>query len=296
MSERIKIAVQKSGRLSENSLDLLHRCGLQYARSQSRLYCAGENMPVDILLVRDDDIPSMVQQGVCELGIVGENVLREQQEADRETGNGQATVVRGLDFGYCRLSIAAPRETPYAGPQSLDGRRIATSYPAILGRYLARHGIEAKIVRLAGAVEIAPSLGQADFICDLVSSGNTLNANDLRETEVILDSEALLVATPRTLSPEKQAWVDRMQRRIDGVVRVRESKYIMLHAPRSAVAEISRLLPGSETPTVVSLDGCDNRVAMHAVCRETVFWETLEALKDAGASAMLVLPVEKMLA
>ncbi|NNF62309.1 MAG: ATP phosphoribosyltransferase, partial [Gammaproteobacteria bacterium] len=180
--------------------------------------------------------------------------------------------------------------------QSLQGKRIATSYPGILGRYLAERGIVAQVVRLAGAVEIAPSLGQADFICDLVSSGNTLQANDLRELEVVMESQAQLIATPRPLSAEKQAWVQRMQRRIDGVVRVKESKYIMLHAPRSAVAEISRLLPGSEMPTIVSLDGCNNKVAMHAVCRETVFWETLEALEDAGASAMLVLPVEKMLA
>ncbi|MBT8135514.1 MAG: ATP phosphoribosyltransferase, partial [Gammaproteobacteria bacterium] len=234
------------------------------------------------------------RQGVCELGIVGENVLREQQCGEDDSA--PVSELRGLDFGFCRLAIAAPRSITYAGSQSLQRKRIATSYPGILGRYLAERGIVAQVVRLAGAVEIAPSLGQADFICDLVSSGNTLQANDLRELEVVMESQAQLIATPRPLSAEKQAWVQRMQRRIDGVVRVKESKYIMLHAPRSAVAEISRLLPGSEMPTIVSLDGCDNKVAMHAVCRETVFWETLEALEDAGASAMLVLPVEKMLA
>ncbi len=292
---RIKIAVQKSGRLCENSLELLHRCGLQYARSESRLYCAGENMPVDILLVRDDDIPAMVRDGLCELGIVGLNVLEEVELSAADDGPAVRRL-RDLEFGYCRLAIAAPASLDYDSPESLAGKRIATSYPGALAAFLERHGVEASIVRLSGAVEIAPSMGHADFICDLVSSGTTLAANHLRETETVLESQAWLIGTPQPVCDQRGEWIERMRRRIDGVVSVQESKYIMLHAPRRAVAEISRLLPGSESPTIVSLDGSDDKVAMHAVCREAVFWETLEDLKRAGASALLVLPVEKMLA
>jgi ATP phosphoribosyltransferase len=295
MEARIKIAVQKSGRLRDNSLDLLHRCGLRYARSESRLYCAGENMPVDLLLVRDDDIPRMVAEGLCEMGIAGLNVIREH-ELGSATGEPTLAELRDLEFGYCRLSIAVPASHPWQGIADLAARRIATSYSAILRDFLRRHALEAEVVQLSGAVEIAPSLGQADFICDLVSSGTTLAANDLRETEVVMESQAVLIATRRPLCDQRAEWVERLRRRVDGVVRVRESKYIMLHAPRSAVAEISRLLPGAESPTIVPLDGCENRVAIHAVCLETVFWETLEELKKAGASALLVLPVEKMLA
>jgi ATP phosphoribosyltransferase len=295
--ERLKIAVQKSGRLTENSLDLLVRCGLKYSRGKDQLMCYGENMPLDVLLVRDDDIPDLVQQDVCDLGLVGLNVIKEKRLAFEARGTTPLfEQLMVLDYGNCRLSIAVPDGSSYAGVESLRGRRIATTYPNILARHLRDHGVEAEIVTLSGAVEIAPRLGRADFVCDLVSTGATLNANHLREVDTILESRAALIRTPVPVAPEKQDWIHRLLLRIDGVQQVKESKYIMLHAPRSRLEEIKRLLPGSESPTVIPLDGMSDRVAVHAVCRENIFWETLESLKSAGASAVLVLPVEKMLA
>lgn len=294
---RLKVAIQKSGRLTDHSLDLLARCGLKYSRGKDQLVCYGENMPLDVLLVRDDDIPDLVQEDVCDLGIVGLNVVEEQKLALAARGITPAfEQLAVLDYGRCRLSIAAPEDTAYTGAQSLAGKRIATTYPHLLDRFLRERGITASVVTLSGAVEIAPRLGRADFICDLVSTGSTLVANHLREVEVVLESQAVILRTPVPLPEEKDAWVRRLLVRIDGVQQVKESKYIMLHAPRSALPAIRKLLPGSEYPTVIPLEGPGEKVAVHAVCRENVFWETLEALKAAGASAVLVLPVEKMLA
>jgi ATP phosphoribosyltransferase len=274
----------------------LVRCGLKYSRGKDQLICYGENMPLDVLLVRDDDIPDLVQQDVCDLGIVGLNVIEEKRLAFEARGVAPLfEQLAVLDYGKCRLSIAVPDGTAYTGPQSLQGKRIATTYPHILGRYLKNNGITADVVTMSGAVEIAPRLGRADFICDLVSTGSTLIANHLREAEVIFESQAAIIRTPLPVSAEKQHWIHRLEVRIDGVEQVRESKYIMLHVPRSKLAEIKKLLPGSESPTVIPLDGPGDKVAVHAVCRENVFWETLESLKAAGASSLLVLPVEKML-
>lgn len=294
---RLKLAVQKSGRLTENSLDLLHRCGLKYSRAKDQLVCYGENMPLDVLLVRDDDIPDLVQDDVCELGIVGLNVVEERRLA--YLGRGCESLfeqVMTLDYGRCRLSIAVPEDQPYSGPGSLDGKRIATTYPNILARWLSENGVRAEVVTLSGAVEIAPRLGRADLICDLVSTGGTLAANHLTEVETVMESQAVLIRTPVPVSADKLDWMNKLLKRMDGVQQVKESKYIMLHAPRSALPMIVSLLPGSEHPTIVPLEGTDEKVAVHAVCRENVFWETLESLKAAGASAILVLPVEKMLA
>ncbi len=294
---RLKLAVQKSGRLTEPSLDLLTRCGLKLSRGKDQLMGFGENMPLDVLFVRDDDIPDLVQEDVCDLGLVGLNVLEEKRL--ELSSRGQAArfqPVRRLDFGRCRLSLAVPEGFTFEGPPTLRGRRIATTYPFLLERYLRERDIKADIVTLSGAVEIAPRLGRADLICDLVSTGSTLQANHLREVETVLESHAVLIRTPLELLPEKDEWVERLLMRIDGVQQVRESKYIMLHAPRSALPQIRKLLPGSETPTIIPLEGSPDKVAIHAVCRENVFWETLESLKKAGASALLVLPVEKMLA
>jgi ATP phosphoribosyltransferase len=294
---RLKLAVQKSGRLTDNSLDLLARCGLKYSRGKDQLICYGENMPLDVLLVRDDDIPDLVQQDVCDLGIVGLNVIEEKRLAFESRGVAPLfEQLMVLDYGKCRLSIAVPEGSSYNGPQSLQGKRIATTYPFILGRYLKNNGVKADVVTMSGAVEIAPRLGRADFICDLVSTGSTLVANHLREADTIFESQAAVIRTPLPVSPEKQDWIHRLTLRIDGVEQVKESKYIMLHVPRSKLAEIKKLLPGSESPTVIPLDGPGDKVAVHAVCRENVFWETLEKLKAAGASSVLVLPVEKMLA
>jgi len=294
--QRIKIAVQKNGRLTDHSLDLLERCGLKFTQSKDQLFCYGENMPIDVLLVRDDDIPGLVSDDICDLGIVGLNVVEEKRL--RRLEEGRETLfdrVFDLEFGHCRLSIAAPNETAYDGLESLNNRAIATSYTGILNDFLKRKSIDASIEYFSGAVEIAPKLGKADFICDLVSTGGTLQANGLREVEVMFESEAVIIQTRATLPRAKQDLVDRILQRLDGVLRVHESKYIMLHAPRSALQKIRELLPGSEAPTVIPLEGANDKVAVHAVCRENVFWETLENLKAAGASSLLVLPVEKML-
>jgi ATP phosphoribosyltransferase len=294
---RLKLAVQKSGRLTDPSLDMLGRCGLKLSRGKDQLMGYGENMPLDVLFVRDDDIPDLVQEDVCDLGLVGLNVLEEKRLELRERGHAaRFQQIRMLDFGRCRLSLAVPEGVSYAGTSSLRGKRIATTYPHLLQKYLRERDISADIVTLSGAVEIAPRLGRADLICDLVSTGSTLQANHLREVETVLESHAVIIRTPVALPPEKDEWVERLMMRIDGVQQVRESKYIMLHAPRSALTEIRRLLPGSESPTIIPLEGFPDKVAVHAVCRENVFWETLESLKKAGASALLVLPVEKMLA
>ena len=294
---RLKLAVQKSGRLTDPSLDMLSRCGLKLSRGKDQLMGFGENMPLDVLFVRDDDIPDLVQEDVCDLGLVGLNVLEESRLELASRGHtARFQQIRTLDFGRCRLSLAVPEGFTFEGAGSLRGRRIATTYPYTLQKYLRERDITAEIVTLSGAVEIAPRLGRADLICDLVSTGSTLQANHLREVETVLESHAVLIRTPLELPADKDEWVQRLLMRIEGVQSVRESKYIMLHAPRSALPEIRKLLPGSESPTIIPLEGFPDRVAIHAVCRENVFWETLESLKKAGASALLVLPVEKMLA
>ncbi len=296
-SSRLKIATQKSGRLADKSRALLERCGIKFSTSKDRLFCFGENMPVDLLLVRDDDIPGLLLDGVCDLGIVGQNVVREALgERRRIDGAAELEEITPLDFGGCRLSFAVPETVEYAGVDSLAGKRIATSYPEITREYLADKGVQATIVKLSGSVEIAPSLGTADAISDLVSTGSTLRANHLVEVEIMMRSTAALYASGRACDAEKTEILDKLLKRIQGVLQVRESKYVMLHAPRAALAEIKQLLPGAESPTVLPLEGETERVAIHAVCRETVFWEHLEELKAAGASAVLVLPVEKMLA
>lgn len=294
---RLKLAIQKAGRLTDPSLDLLARCGLKLSRGKDQLMGFGENMPLDVLFVRDDDIPDLVQEDVCDLGLVGLNVIEEKRlELSASGHDARFQILRMLDFGRCRLSLAIPEGFAWHGLRSLEGQRIATTYPYLLAQYLRKRAIEADVVTLSGAVEIAPRLKRADLICDLVSTGSTLEANHLREVEVVLESHAVLLRTPKILPPDKDEWVERLLQRIDGVQQVRESKYIMLHAPRSALSEIRRLLPGSESPTIIPLEGSTDKVAVHAVCRENVFWETLESLKKVGASALLVLPVEKMLA
>jgi ATP phosphoribosyltransferase len=293
---RIKIAIQKSGRLTDRSLDLLERCGLKFTRGRDQLICFGENMPVDVLLVRDDDIPGLVREDVCDLGIVGMNVLEERRLQFLAEGIAEPfRVVRPLDYGRCRLAFGYPDDGGIRSAGELAGRRVATSYPRILQDFLDRSEITATVVEFSGAVEIAPGLGRADAICDLVSTGGTLAANRLREGETILESQAMLIRTPREVPPGKLDWIMRLLQRIEGVMQVRESKYVMMNAPISALPAIARLLPGAEAPTVIPLDGRGDKVAIHVVCRENVFWETLENLKAAGASSLLVLPVEKML-
>ena len=295
---RLRVAIQKSGRLSEQSLDLLKKCGLQFMRSKDKLFWYGKDFPVDLLLVRDDDIPRLLLDGVCDLGIVGENIAEEVM-LERNGGDG-LNCLRKLGFGTCRLSIAVPETARGASGEitrldQLEGLRIATSYPALTRHLLDQKGISTTIVELSGSVEIAPSLGTADAISDLVSTGTTLRANHLRELEVIFQSQAGLYGSEADISEEKRQLLQLLLARLEGVIQASASKYVMLHAPREALAKVTELLPGVEHPSVMPLEGSD-RIAIHAVCGEAVFWEHLEALKAVGASAILVLPVEKMLA
>lgn len=295
--DRLRIAIQKSGRLSDASLDLLARCGLKFRRSRDKLFCFGESLPVDLLLVRDDDVPGMISDGVCDLGIVGRNVLGEQI-LGAATG-GQAAPfreLRALGFGQCRLSLAVPDEFDYAEVAQLGGKRIATTYPHLLADWLRRQSIEAAIVTLSGSVEIAPRLGTADLICDLVSSGATLAANQLKEVAVVLESEAVLAAGAVLPGDARGELIDMLLRRIDGVIQVRVSKLVMWHSPRAALEQITRLLPNGQQPTVTSIEGLDNEVAVQAICNGAITWQHLEDMKRAGARQMLVLPVEQMLA
>lgn len=294
--DRLRLALQKSGRLSTDSLELLSRCGIKVKTPKEKLMLHAENFPVDVLFVRDDDIPQLVMDGVCDLGIVGTNVLEESALERRTAGNGHAySVERKLDFGGCRLALALPEDRAYRGVADLEGLRIATSYPQLTRRFLEQKNVKAEVVGLSGSVEIAPRLGLAEAICDLVATGSTLEANQLRAVETIFLSTAVLIRGERDLTEAKQHALEILLRRIDGVQLAAEAKYIMLHAPKSALAEIKKLLPGSENPTILPLAGDDAKVALHAVCSEAVFWETMESLKKAGASSILVLPIEKMM-
>ena len=293
---RLRIAMQKSGRLSDESRELLARCGIKINLQEQRLIAFAENMPIDILRVRDDDIPGLVMDGVVDLGIIGENVLEEELLARRAQGEDpRYFTLRRLDFGGCRLSLATPLDAEYTGPQSLQNSRIATSYPHLLKQYLDKQGVDFKSCLLNGSVEVAPRAGLSDAICDLVSTGATLEANGLREVEVIYRSKACLIQRDGEMPQEKQLLIDKMMTRIQGVIQARESKYIMLHAPSERLDEIVALLPGAERPTILPLAGDQQRVAMHMVSSETLFWETMEKLKALGASSILVLPIEKMM-
>jgi ATP phosphoribosyltransferase len=289
---RLHLAIQKSGRLSDFSRGLLRDAGLRIQNGKNDLTARVENFPIDLMFVRDDDIPTFVSDGVCEFGIVGRNVLDEFALGEAEP---RFELIAALGFGRCALKIAAPERLAYAGPQSLAGSRIATSYPCILQDFLNRNGISATVVKMNGAVELAPRLGIATFVCDLVSTGATLEANGLRPVETVLESEAVLIRTRKTLPEDKADVADRLLRRIDGVLATQESKYIMMNAPEEALDEIASILPGAESPTIIPLVGRPGHFAVHAVCQESVFWETLQKLKGAGASAILVLPIEKMM-
>ena len=291
--ERLRIAVQKSGRLSDPCFDLLDRCGLRFRRSRDGLFCYGDGEPIDLLLVRDDDIPGMIGQGVCDLGIVGRNVLEEFG------ANGTTNGLRGLrdlGFGRCRLAVAVPQDFAYAGPASLAGMRVATSYPNLLRGWLDRQGVDADVVTLSGSVEIAPRLGTADAICDLVQSGVTLAANQLREVDCVLDSEAVLVAADPLPADGRRDAIELLLRRVDGVTRVRGSRLLLLQAARGCVDAIIAALPGAPRPTILQMDGEPGRVMLQALCPDELGWRQLEAIQRAGARELFVLPVERALA
>lgn len=293
MSPVLRIAVQKKGRLADGSLKLLERAGLGISPNPGALTCRARGLPFELLFVRDDDIPSLVAKGVCDLGIAGENVLRE--EALETPGVQALQTVRALGFSRCTLKLAAPRDGTIKTLADLNNCKIATSYPQILAEFLANKNIKADCVTLKGAVEIAPALGLSDAICDLVSSGATLAANGLVDFATVMQSQALLVRSNGVWDEAREALLARLLRRIDGVIASRATKYIMLNAPKNAIDEITALLPGADAPTVMPLAGRDDQMAVHAVCRETIFWDTLEQLEARGAHAILVLPIEKMM-
>ncbi|MEL4394415.1 ATP phosphoribosyltransferase [Shewanella algae] len=295
-SNRLRIAIQKSGRLSKESQQLLKNCGVKFTVNEQRLIAHADNMPLDLLRVRDDDIPGLVMDGVVDLGIIGENVLEEEQIERQTLGKPSAcNKLRQLDFGACRLSLAVPSEFPYQDAASLEGLRIATSYPNLLRRFMQNKGISYRDCMLKGSVEVAPRAGLADGICDLVSTGATLEANGLYETEVIFRSMACVIQSQQTQTPAKKALIDKLMSRVNGVIRARESKYILLHAPTETLEQIVALLPGAENPTVLPLNDDSNRVAIHAVSTEDLFWDTMEELTKLGASSILVMPIEKMM-
>jgi len=291
-ASRLHIAIQKSGRLSDYSRGLLQDAGLRIENGKNDLTARVENFPADLMFVRDDDIPTFVSDGVCEYGIVGENVLQEFALGETEP---RFEILAKLGFGRCSLRIAAPETSAYESSRALEGARIATSYPRLVQRFLDDAGVTATVVKMTGAVELAPRLQIANFVCDLVSTGATLEANGLRAVETVLESEAVLVRTKKPIDTRKAEFGEGLVSRIEGVLATKESKYIMLNVSGEALKQITAMLPGAEAPTILPLHGRPGYFAVHAVCQESVFWETLQKLKAAGASAILVMPIEKMM-
>ena len=282
----IRIAIQKSGRLSEESIKLFKSCGIQFdTGSSGKLKSVATNFAAEFLFLRDDDIPGYVADGVADVGVVGENVLVETGRA--------VQVVQQLGFSKCRLSLAVPRGEVFEGIESLNGKSIATSYPRILGHFLAERNVAANIHEISGSVEIAPSIGLADAVCDIVSSGSTLLSNGLKEVQEIFRSEAVLIAYP-TLSAEKTDLLDKLLFRIKSVQAAQNNKYILLNCPKDAVATIANLIPGMKAPTVVPL-ATEGWVSIHSVISEAAFWENIEKIRAAGAEGILVIPIEKMI-
>ncbi|MDW7694136.1 ATP phosphoribosyltransferase [Flammeovirgaceae bacterium SG7u.111] len=285
MEPMLRLAVQKSGRLSEGSMKLIKECGVSVSNGIGKLKATASNFPIEFLFLRDDDIPGYVADGIADIGIVGENEVAEKQK--------DVSIRHRLGFSKCRLSIAIPKSETYNGVQDLEGKSIATSYPNILEDYLSENNIKTDIHEISGSVEIAPSIGLAEAICDLVSSGSTLFTNGLKEAEVIFRSEAVMIAPP-TLSPEKEDLFQKLLFRIKSVQKAKNFKYILLNTPREAVDKIISILPGMRSPTLVPL-ATEGWVSMHSVIDENDFWDKIEELKAAGAEGILVVPIEKMI-
>jgi ATP phosphoribosyltransferase len=280
----LKIAVQKSGRLYEDSVQLLKECGIDLRNVKDRLRTESDNFPLEVFFLRDDDIPQYVEDGVADIGIVGQNVLLEK--------NKSVEVIEHLGFGKCRLAVAIPRGQQYEGIGSLEGKRIATSYPFLVKKYLADRNVVADIHEISGSVEIAPGIGLADVVADLVSSGSTLFMNGLREVETILQSQAVLVQH-NNLDDEKQVLVHKLLFRIQAVKKAKRNKYVLLNAPNEKLGDIIALLPGMKSPTVLPLAE-SGWSSVHSVLSEDEFWDRIEKLKEAGAQGILVVPIEKM--
>jgi ATP phosphoribosyltransferase len=281
----LKIAIQKSGRLSEESLRLLKDCGINVNNGISKLKTDADNFPLEIFFLRDDDIPQYIEDGVADIGIVGENVFLEK--------NKRIKIVERLGFGKCRLSIAFPKEKNYNSLEDLTGLRIATSYSNILSEFLKQKRVKAEIHEISGSVEIAPGIGLADAICDLVSTGSTLLSNGLKEVEVILRSEAILV-TNKKLNKEKTELLNKLLFRIKALRSAKSNKYILLNAPNSKLNKICKILPGMKSPTILPLAE-KGWSSVHSVVEENMFWEIIEKLKNNGAQGILVVPIEKMI-
>lgn len=295
-SRRLRIAVQKSGRLSKDSIDLLKAIGIKLNIRDRLLIAHSTNEDIDLLRVRDDDIPGLVMDGVVDMGFIGENELEEKMLERAAAGKpADYEVLRRMDYGGCRLSIAVPNEMEYDCATTLQGKKVATTYPFLLERYFKEQHIDAQAVMLTGSVEVAPRAGVADAICDLVSTGATLEANGLVEKDVIFRSKAVLIKRTGEMPAAKRELLERLVPRIDGVMQAKESKYIMLHAPKAKLEEVKDLLPGAEDPTVLPLAGAEDTVAIHVVSPENLFWETMEKLKDLGCRSILVMPIEKMM-
>lgn len=282
----LRIAIQKSGRLTDKTIDLLKGIGLRFNDYKRNLLVKCRNFDVELLLIRDDDIPEYVQDGVCDLGFVGANVTA-------ETG-ANVTSLRDLDYGNCRLSLAAPKNRPINNIQDFDGKKIASSYPNLTKKYLEQHNVTADIVSISGAVEIAPRLKVADAVCDLVSTGNTLEANGLKEMDTILESETQLIRTNKKLSAGKKELIEKFLQRMDGHQQAERSRYIMMNAPEDAVSTIKDIIPSLKSPTIMPL--ADNgMVAVHTVIPIDEFWVVMEKLKSEGATGIVILPIESMI-
>lgn len=285
MKTKLRIAIQKSGRLSESSLKLLKECGIDIDNGLNKLKAEASNFPIEVFFLRDDDIPQYVEDGVADIGIVGENVLLEK--------NKDLKVVEKLGFGKCRLSLAIPKDQKYKSIQDLNGKRIATTYATILSKYLKAQKIKAEIHEISGSVEIAPSIGLADAICDLVSSGSTLFTNGLKEVEVVLKSEAVLVSGKK-LNKDQQLILNKLLFRLNAVRKAKNNKYILLNAPNKKLDAICKILPGMKSPTILPLAD-KGWSSVHSVVEENQFWEIIEKLKAEGAQGILVVPIEKMI-
>jgi ATP phosphoribosyltransferase len=281
----LKIAIQKSGRLSEKSLELISEAGISINNSDRKLVSKASNFPIEILFLRDDDIPKYVADGVADLGIVGENIICED--------NSPVDIVEKLGFAKCRLSLAIPKSVDYKGVSYFNGKKIATTYPHILQKFLDENKIKAEIHEISGSVEIAPGIGLADSIFDIVSSGSTLISNGLQEVEVVMKSEAVIIGHPG-LSDEKQKILQKLLFRTRSVQKARCNKYIVLNAPAASVDKIIRIIPGMKSPTVVPL-AKEGWVSVHSVLKESEFWDIIDQLQECGAEGILVIPIEKMI-
>ncbi|MHA6727505.1 ATP phosphoribosyltransferase [Chryseobacterium sp. A301] len=282
---KLRIAIQKSGRLNEKSINLLQQCGIKFPNGGGKLITEATNFPIEILFLRDDDIPQYVEQQVADIGIIGENVLVESKKI--------INLVEKLGFSSCRLSLAVPKETQYDSLEFFRNKRIATSYPNILLEYFQKQNIEVTIEVISGSVEIAPGIGLADGICDIVSSGSTLLSNGLKEVEKVLVSQAVLVANPNLEESKKQI-LEKLLFRIQSVQKAKENKYILLNTPDSKLEKIKTILPGMNSPTILPL-AREGWSSLHSVIREDKFWEIIDELKEAGAEGILVIPIEKMI-